>query len=381
MGRAAAVRAGVGWAAAAVIGAVAASAPGQSAGSGAEPAQHETPADELVDVVAFGSCFNVQRSHAVWDAVLDEKPDVFVMLGDNVYADTVDADLLRAHFAKLDAVAGFSQLRERATLMATWDDHDYGLNDMGGEHPNKSACQEVFLDWAGEPEGSERRETPGVYTARMFGPEGRRVQVIVLDTRTFRSPLSERPESERGDPAGGVRGPYAPTRDRGATVLGEEQWAWLGERLREPARVRLVASSIQVVAEDHRFESWSNFPAERERLFELIRETGAEGVVFLSGDRHLAELSRLDPDRGDPARFSDVGYPLYDLTSSSLNVPLGWRNEINRHRVGSPYFGPNYGVVEINWLEAEPTVVLNIRDEMGGTVIRRSAPIGVLRAR
>ena len=48
---------------------------------------------------------------------------------------------------------------------------------------------------------------------------------------------------------------------------------------------RLIASSIQVVAEDHGWEKWMNLPHERERLYRLIRETGAEGMVFLSGDR------------------------------------------------------------------------------------------------
>ena len=67
-----------------------------------------------------------------------------------------------------------------------------------------------------------------------------------------------------------------------------------------PAEVRLLVSSIQVVAEDHGFEKWMNFPHERERLFNLIRETGAEGVIILSGDRHLAELSMMDAQMGYP---------------------------------------------------------------------------------
>ena len=77
-------------------------------------------------------------------------------------------------------------------------------------------------------------------------------------------------------------------------MLGEDQWRWLAEQLRVPAEVRLLVSSIQVVAEDHGWEKWMNFPHERERLFKLIRETGAEGVIILSGDRHLAELSMMD---------------------------------------------------------------------------------------
>ena len=50
----------------------------------------------------------------------------------------------------------------------------------------------------------------------------------------------------------------------------------------------------------------------RERLLSLLRDTRAAGVVVLSGDRHYAELSVLE---GSP-----LGYPLYDLTSSTITV-------------------------------------------------------------
>ena len=54
-----------------------------------------------------------------------------------------------------------------------------------------------------------------------------------------------------------------------------------------------------------------NFPHERERLYNADpRDTGPRASIFLSGDRHLAELSMMD---------AGLGYPLYDLTSSGLN--------------------------------------------------------------
>ena len=47
----------------------------------------------------------------------------------------------------------------------------------------------------------------------------------------------------------------------------------------------------------------------------LIAETGASGVLFVSGDRHLMEISR-DVTRNAP-------YPLWDFTSSGLNIVFG----------------------------------------------------------
>ena len=150
-------------------------------------------------------------------------------------------------------------------------------------------------------------------------PEGKRVQVILLDTRYFRtSPLA------RNARALMTRGPYVPDPDPNSTVLGEDQWRWLAEQLRVPAEVRLIASSIQVVAEDHGWEKWMNFPHGLERLFRLIRDSGADGVILLSGDRHLAELSMMD---------AGVGYPIYDLTSSGLNqAARAWKPNPSRAR-------------------------------------------------
>ncbi len=154
-----------------------------------------------------------------------------------------------------------------------------------------------------------------------------------------------------------------------ATILGEQQWTWLGKQLRQPAEIRIIASSIQVVAEDHRFEKWMNHPRERARLYKLIGQAKANGVIFISGDRHLAELSRMD---------GGVGYPLYDLTSSALNNPSGWYNEINRHRWSRAYREPNFGLITIDWDQADPRVTLEIRKVDGKPAIRHSLALSGL---
>jgi alkaline phosphatase D len=222
------------------------------------------------------------------------------------------------------------------------------------------------MDFFGVPRNSPRRSRDGIYDASIFGPPGKRVQIILLDTRFFRSPLKRSPESERR------YGPYSANNDAGATILGDDQWTWLGEQLRKPAELRIIASSIQVVAEDHNWEKWMNFPAERKKLFELIRETGAAGVVFISGDRHLAELSMMD---------SGVGYPIYDLTSSGLNRGgVRWRSyEPNRHRVGTMNWGDNFGLILVDWRSPDPRISFQIRDGDGDINIQRKILLSTLR--
>ena len=333
---------------------------------GRPAADQPAPGGEPLSRIAFGSCATQERPQPIWDAVLASRPQLMLLLGDNIYADTTDMDVMRRKYGKLAAMPGFRAIREACPILATWDDHDLGANDAGGDYPRKDESQKVFLDFFGEPPDSPRWKRPGVYNSYVFGPVGQRVQVILLDTRYFRSPLKR-------DPRGLIsRGPYVSNPNTSTTVLGEDQWRWLGEQLRVPAEVRILASSIQVVAEDHGWEKWMNFPHERERLFKLIRDSGAEGLIILSGDRHLAELSMMD---------AGVGYPIYDLTASGLNqAARAWRPlEANRHRVATMNWDDHFGVIAIEWDRPDPRISLQIRDADGDIRINQKISLGNLR--
>lgn len=312
--------------------------------------------------IAFGSCVRQDRAQPIWKAILDAAPQAFILAGDNVYGDTEDIEILKAKYQLLDSQPDFARLRATRPLFGTWDDHDYGVNDGGREYPQRAASQQVMLDFFQVPAESPRRSRPGVYDSVLLGPPERRVQLILLDTRYFRSPL-ERVTT----PVAKGRGPYAVNSAADATMLGEEQWQWLEATLHEPAQVRLIVSSIQVAAIEHGWEGWGTMPAERERLFRLLRDTQARGVILLSGDRHLAELSRIESSE------SGLDYPLYDLTSSSLNQPSGGQNaqEPNARRVGQSYLQVNFGMIELQWpeqLDQPPQITLAIRDVQGKVV-------------
>ena len=154
--------------------------------------------------------------------------------------------------------------------------------------------------------------------------------------------------------------------------MGEKQWEWLEAQLKEPAELRIIASSIQVLANEHNWEKWGNFPQERERLLSLIQKSGAGGVVLISGDRHSAEISCLK---------EGMNYPLYDLTSSSLNQPATWHNEWNEHRLGSKYVKENYGVINIDWQQKDPVLTFHIKDINGKTVIQINKTLSGLNAK
>lgn len=328
--------------------------------------------------IAFGSCSKESEPQPIWEAVLSSNPDLFVFLGDNVYGDTRDMTVLRAKYARLAAIDGVRRLRERVPVFATWDDHDYGENDAGGDYPMKEESRRIFLDFWNEPADSPRRERDGVYTSHVFGPEGKRVQLILLDLRYNRTPIRTSPFlddeadyrqwAERTGKAGReVPGPYVRDPDPAATMLGERQWRWLEAQLRQPAELRLIGSSLQVLADFPGWEAWVNYPHDQQRLFRLIRETEARGVVMLSGDTHYGEITR---------QAEHLPYPLYDITSSGLtqvwHVPVP-----NALRIDGRYFRQaNFGLIDIDWARREVALVL--RDVRGDELTRKTLTLAEL---
>ncbi|MGB3455328.1 MAG: alkaline phosphatase D family protein [Litorimonas sp.] len=302
--------------------------------------------------IAFGSCARETADQSIWTDISAENPDLFLFIGDNVYGDPRRSDPAFADPAMPDMVesyntlaksAPFAALRADVPLLTTWDDHDYGENDGGADYLYRDLAQALYLDAWNVPATDERRARDGIHVSRTVGPDGQRVQIILLDTRFFRTYLQATDDY-------GARGKerYVPLEEPHGTMLGDAQWAWLEAELREPADLRLVASSIQVHADGHGWEAWKMMPHERERLYGLVRETGANDVVFLSGDRHAASIYRRD----------DVtDYPVYEITSSSLNVPGSTRRERTGetyvepgpHRLHTMQYGPNYGLVDIDW--------------------------------
>lgn len=340
----------------------------------------ELAADTTVTRIAFGSCSKQSKPQPIWDAVLTTKPQAFVFLGDNIYGDTRDIKVIEKKYRQLATIEGFATLRATTPVFATWDDHDFGENDAGGEYPLKERSRQAFLRFWDEPESSARWQRDGVYTSYLFGASGRRVQLILLDLRYNRSPIRvdarwgntdnyDRWASKAEKKGGDVPGPYARNPDPAVSMLGEKQWAWLEAQLREPADVRLIGSSLQVLADFPGWEAWINYSHDQARLFETIRDTGANGVVFVSGDTHYGELSKLDVN---------VPYPMYDLTTSGLTEE--WKVSVpNALRIGKAYNRANFGLVDIDW--AQGRIELSLRDVVGKVLLTRTIPFDELRAK
>ncbi len=319
---------------------------------------------QVLGRIAFGACINQKLAQPIWDTVLADRPDLFIFGGDNVYASQQpwSRDRLLEAYATEAAVPGFARLRERIPHMAIWDDHDYGLNDGGAEFAFKHESKSAFLDFWRIPAADPRRSRDGLYHAQIFGPPGRQVQVILLDARWFRSPLKR---TDERDKPGKER--YLPDTDPAKTMLGQAQWQWLEAQLRQPAQLRLIVSGVQVITRGHGWECWGNFPLEQQRLYRLIASTRAQGLVFLSGDRHFGALYR---------QAGDTPYPFYELTSSGITHPWTDAAEAGPNRLGELFTKHHYGVVDIDW--NAPSLLLAIKDIAGQVQRSRRIPLSEL---
>lgn len=324
--------------------------------------------------IAFGSCAVQTLPQPFWPVIAAENPDVFIFGGDNVYGDLAyvdgqptigkgDPKLLSAAYDALAGNPDFNSFREQVKILPVWDDHDFGENDAGATYIHKADSENRFLDFWKIAADDPRRARPGIYTSSIHGPVGERVQIILLDTRYFRSDLVK---NVNGTPE--TQHLNLPSDDVSTTILGEAQWAWLGEELKKEADVRLIVSSIQVHAEGHGYERWGNFPHERSRLYDLIAQSRANGVIFLSGDRHSAALY---------VKRSEDHYPLFEMTSSSLNRPYPNPGETGPYQLGSLYGETNYATITFDW--DKRAVILEVKNMQGEAVRTAGLEIDELR--
>lgn len=320
---------------------------------------------ELISRIAFGSCAHQDKPQPIWSEVLAASPDLFIFLGDNIYGDSDDPTILGAKYEQLALKPGYQKLVANTEIVAIWDDHDYGQNDIGANYVAKDASRKLMLDFFDEPEISERRtRSDGIYTSYVYTDNAKSLQIILMDLRWNRTALAEITDPDLlAARETQHRGPYEASLAADASLLGESQWEWLVEQMQVDADLRIIASSIQLLAEFTGWEAWANYPKDRQRFFEMLADYQQEPILIISGDTHWAELSEI--------HTTNNSWPLIELTSSGLTEE--W-SEIspNRHRIGQAFAEANFGLVEIDWAASPPSLSLEIRDELGNILISRN---------
>ena len=271
------------------------------------------------------------------------RPDAMVWLGDNTYLREVDWDtregILR-RYSHTRALPELQPLLGSTHHYATWDDHDFGPNNSDRSYWAKHLTREAFdLFWGNPPFGGHGL---GGITSRVQWAD---VEIFLLDDRWDRSPERRR------------------TGER--TILGSEQFRWLIDALASSrAPFKLVAIGGQVVSPAAVFENWATYPEARERLLEALAEERIEGVVFLTGDRHHTELTRLE---------RAGAYPLYDLTVSPLTAGVGNPREENAARVdGTLVKAHNFAILSFSGPRLDRRMEIAVRGADGEVLWTRT---------
>jgi alkaline phosphatase D len=296
-------------------------------------------------VLSFGSCNNQLIPNPFWNQLKNQHPDVWIWGGDVIYSDTEDMQILKNNYAIQKRDTTYLNFFRTTTVMGTWDDHDYGVNDGGNEYRKKKESQQLFLDFLEVQPTDVRRKQEGLYYSQTFKIKEHAIKVLILDTRYFRSALTN-------DETGKKR--YQPNAYGAGTFLGEAQWLWLQKELtHSTADYHVIMSSVQVLSSLHGFESWGNMPHELERLEQLIVDSQAKGVILLSGDRHISEIS-----------VKKIGLnqiPLPDFTSSGMTHSYtSFSGEENPFRVSKVIFEKSYGIIRFDFQKRK------VRMEMWG---------------
>ncbi|BBM84625.1 alkaline phosphatase D family protein [Candidatus Uabimicrobium amorphum] len=300
-------------------------------------------------VIAFGSCNKQYKKQPLWDVILQNSPNLWVWLGDVIYADTEDMSIMQQKYQQQRDKKKYQKFRSKVPIIGTWDDHDYGVNNGGKEYPAKVGSQKLFLDFLDEPQSSKRRTQQGIYWAYTYDVSPKlKVKVLVLDTRYHR----EMP-------------------GRNTDILGESQWQWLQDELQNSkAHIHIICSSIQVLSRKHRYEKWANFPQARKRLLDLLQTCNS--VLLLSGDRHFSEISCL--------KRQDLP-PIFEVTSSGMthnaSIPLTvLRKENSEYRVSDCFNKKNFGVITID--ESNESLSLEIHDKNNRSVLQQNVSFSSL---
>ena len=301
-------------------------------------------AEKTLQTIAFGSCNNQSKSQEMWKYVVKNKPDLWIWLGDIIYADTKNMQVMADKYSFVKNNIDYRRLLACTPVIGIWDDHDFGWNDAGKEYPMKKESKRLMLDFLDVPKNASVRNREGAYQSFTFGKEGKKIKIILLDARYFRDKVTR---------TKGYNKKYLANTE--GDILGEKQWTWLEKELtNSDAQINIIGSGIQMLPSEHRFEKWANFPAARKKLIQLLQKTQPAMPILISGDRHMAEVSKV--------KISKIEAPIYEVTSSGLTH--SWkekREEINQYRVGELVIEKNFAVLKIDWSRTSPRVSVEVR--------------------
>jgi alkaline phosphatase D len=320
------------------------------------------------DVSGQNVCRDAREGFPILNTIRGLRPDVFVGLGDMIYADNAcnpvglygnaqvpgdfgpAADLAAfwAHWRYNRADAASQRLLATTNYVGVWDDHevvnDFGpLNDTRSTPPYTPGVHllpiglEAFLDYT--PIAVAPNTPKRLYRSLRWG---KHLELFVLDTRQYR------------DANAAMDSP-----DRPKTMLGREQLTWLKESLAaSDATWKVIVSSVPMsiptgFPPTGGRDGWANFDQTtgyEQELLDILRFMERNGIVntiWITTDVHFAEAFRYRPFPTNPS------FTVHEFASGPLNAGIFPNPDFDTTLDPTVLFGPRPAAPVATWEQAK----------------------------
>ena len=322
------------------------------------------------DVAGQNVCRDSAEGFPIMETIRALRPDVFVGLGDMIYADNACDPVGRygnaqvpggfgpatdlagfwAHWRYNRADAASQRLLASTGYVGVWDDHEV-VNDFGPLSDTRSTPPytpgvhllpiglEAFLDYT--PIAVAPNTPKRLYRSLRWG---KHLELFVLDTRQYRDANI-----------------VADSADRPKTMLGREQLTWLKESLAgSDATWKVIVSSVPMsiptgFPPTNGRDGWANFDQTtgfEQELLDILRFMESNAImntVWITTDVHFAEAFRYRPFPSNP------GFVVYELATGPLNAGIfpirDFDPTLNQEVL--TFFGPPTPEAVTSWEEAK----------------------------
>ena len=335
--------------------------------------------------VGFGHSLRGRGTQDIWKAVAAKKPDLFILMGDNIYSDSTEPAKQRRMYLQFRADRYFRAFGATTPIYAVWDDHDYGIDNSDRTQPGKERSLKTFNEIWPNPK-SQAEQYPGIWTRFTVGG----AEFFLMDVRYHRSANSDpdgpaktmlgkerslktfneiwpNPKSQAEQypgiwtrfTVGGAefflmdvryhRSANSDPDGPAKTMLGKEQLAWLKNSLASSKAVfkfPVSGSSWNCGGP----EAWNHsFTYEYDGLVEHIASNKITGVILLGGDQHFCKIAVRPKE-------SWGGYDLHEWMAGQL-----WNSKADRDR---GYFR-GFGLITLDTTIKPATARLEFFDRLG----------------
>lgn len=272
--------------------------------------------------IAFGSCNYQHNDQGFWEKISHFNPNLWIFLGDNVYADKTNIwenllekpsiDNMIEQYEIFVSTIPFRKfmLNPNIKKIGIWDDHDYLINNSNIlENDNyKIVSKKLFTMFLDINEKHNMMQRDGIYTYYDLVIGNKHLaRFFMLDVRTFRTDVD---------------------------MLGTKQWEWLEENLsKSSAYINILCSGSVVLSKINNYDSWFKNGWAYTRLINLLENLKINNIIILSGDIHQGRLISKNN--------------IIEIVSSPLSSPITKYTGDTEYNIGNVVQVHNFGFIDI----------------------------------